>query len=152
MRTIMSKNIINFVIGDWSYDGHGRTRDIKISSNLSDGQIEKAYKKAVKKIGFNLINECCYDSDSRSIEFQYIKKLHKSGFDIKKLFEHNDSNNDEIMDAIISNKKCELRCEINCDIYFEIYMHFIKIGDDNFQYEIIEGRSINIGGYGLFWC
>lgn len=148
----MSKNIINFVIGDWSYDGHCMTRDVKISSNLSDVQIEKAYKKAVKKIGFNLIKECCYDPDSGSIEFQHIKKLHKSGFDIKKLFEFDHSNSNEIMDAIISNKKCELWCKIDCNIYFQIYMHFIKIGDNNFQYEIIEGRSINIGGYGLFWC
>lgn len=127
------KNIISLVMGDRSGDGHGKTDTVIIKSNLSKKDLEKAYKKAIKIIGFDLAEVASEYEDNYISEKLYLK-LKKAGFT-----EDYGESEDE-------------KYQIFSEAYADIYLFFIKIGEPKFEYEIVDSsNSINIGGYGLFY-
>ncbi len=123
-------NTIIFVTGDPSGDGHGRTSNLSIKTNLSKKEIELAYKKGVELIGFNLIDECCNDYEDNVIYEEELVKLKAAGFEI----------DDTEMDWRIYHQE-----------YEDIYLFFILKGNPEFKYEIVSSNNtIDMGGYGLF--
>lgn len=117
-------NKFKIVIGDWSNDGHGRTDDYIISTNLSSKEIDAAYKKAVKFIGIDMVEELCRDYNG-DITKEQIEIFAAHGIEIE-----------EYMDR---------------DTFLWLWGEYIKLGNSDFEYKMAEDvESIEIGGYGLF--
>jgi len=59
------------VIGDWSNDGHGKSKYFTFECSHDENAVKKAYKAAVKKSKVSLHNEkgadsiCCDYEDSK---------------------------------------------------------------------------------------
>lgn len=131
-------NIISLIIGDRSGDGHGKHEKIVIVSNLSNKEIEAAYKKGVKKIGFDLLEECS-DFEDNTISFDKIEKMNKLGFDYKLEYVDDDYGEDDKFAHVYSEE------------WKQMYLFFVKAGNPDFNFvEIDPSSDIHIGGYGLF--
>ena len=120
-------NVTNLVIGDWSDDGHGKTATITIKSNLTSKGIEKAFKVGAKKIGVD-ITSLCEDYEDYGLPDEAIAKLKKAGYE---------------------GDEEEGFLEAGYESFAAIYLFTVKIGDPSFEYKEVDGKNINIGGYGL---
>lgn len=128
-------NIISLVLGDWSHDGHSKADTVVIKSNFTVKEIEKAYKKATKKLGFDLINDVAADYEDNKLSKDKMKILLDNGF--KYELEESDSENHYLW----------------IDSFTDIYLFIVKMGDESFEHIVLEGDlkpTIHIGGYGLY--
>ena len=138
-------NIISLVIGDWSGDGHSQSNTIVIKSNLDKKAIEKAYKKGTKKLGFDFIKDIAADYADQNLSKERLDVLLKHGLKTKDLD----------LDFDLKRKEYEEGPGVNIwhDDYVEIYLFIVKLGNEEFKYELLEGDvnpTIHIGGYGLY--
>ncbi len=117
--------IIKVVVGDWGGDGHAKTEDFYICSNLPKNEINQAYQEGVKIIGFDLTEDVAVDYDDYQISREYIEMIEKSGFE---------SIDDDFIET---------------DFYTKMWLHFVKVGNPDFNFNMINGQTIDIGGYGL---
>lgn len=141
---------ITLVAGDWSHDGHGMTDNIFIKSNLTHKQIEKAYKAGAKKIGIDLVEDVCEEYEDTRLPEDLFMKLEETGFDVQSLHPYLDTKwSEEELEDIRSGQE---DVHLYGDKFAEIYLHFCKIGNPDFQYEIVSDSAprIHIGGYGCF--
>ncbi len=138
------------VLGDWSDDGHGKTDLVIIESNLDKEEIWAAYRKASKKLGFKLVEDVCADYEEGGISQDYLKTLIENGLNIEKVFD-TDYDLKEAKKVLEGDDPDEL-VNLWTNSYTEIFLFIVKLGDPEFEYNIIEDDSsrINIGGYGLF--
>ena len=126
------------VMGDWSDDGHGKTEDIVIKSNLTSKQLEAAYNKGVKKLGFDFAEVCCADYEDSEVPEEYQEKLLKAGF-ADYLPEDQLEGGGNWFDDFYT------------DSYVWVWMFIAYLGDPKLVWEKAkEVNSINIGGYGFF--
>lgn len=149
----MSKpyKMITLVLGDWSDDGHGKTEPFNILSNLNDEALLKAYKKGTKQLGFDLIKNSCNSNEDNAISQKHLDLLIKSGLTIKDLGITSDYDLKDAEEAFEEGNDEGL--SIHTEIYTNIFLFIVKLGDKNFQWELLKGElnpTINIGGYGLF--
>lgn len=124
------KNTINLVVGDWSDVGHGKTEAVTIESNLTTEELKKAYKKATKLLGFDLVEHCCEDYEDNKLSENVISKLESCGIDTTLLLEGDD--------------------QISYETWPELYCQVCKLGNPTFEWIFVANDAINIGGYGLF--
>ena len=126
---------IRLVTGDWSSDGHGKTSNLNIKSNLSLAQIEKAYKAGTKILGTDIIENVCRDYEDNNISCEFYNKMIELGFD-------GEVGEDENLTKDIS---------VWHDDWPYYVLFVVKLGNKDFKYsENTKGDSWNIGGYGLF--
>jgi hypothetical protein len=134
-------NIISLVLGDWSHDGHSQSDTVVISSNLDKNEMEKAYKKATKKLGFDFCDTVCADYEDNNLSEENLMILVNHGLKIDDL------------DLYNYDPKIDGDVHIWHDAFTHIYLFIIKLGNPNFEYKILEddlNPSIHIGGYGLY--
>lgn len=125
---------VSLVVGDWSHDGHKQTDTITISSNLSSDLIETSYDIGKEILGFDFIQTCCVSYEDNQIEFKYVEKLEKAGYDFKNE-EKTNSGAVKVWDA---------------GLYANIYLFIVKLGHPDFEWEKTKSSDINIGGYGIY--
>ncbi len=135
-RTIEPKRIrefftINLIVGDWSGDGHTITENVTISSNCSVDSIRLAYKEGCKILGFDFSETVCREFEDRFVPEEIVEKLAEHGIKVKL---------DEVID----------KYELDTKSYTSLYLQIAKLGNDGFNYYIVSGQTINIGGYGLY--
>lgn len=136
---------INLVVGDWSHDGHGLTKTITISSNLTTKEVESAYKKASKKIDIDLYENVCHRYQDYILLLKDWEKLSNAGMTLD-LFQ------DENYEAEkAANDKMRGFCICPKD-FAAIYCFMVKLGNPKFEYIIVpeNNNTIYVGGYGLF--
>lgn len=122
-------NIIILMAGDVSGDGHMQTETHLIECNLDQQQLQEAYKKGTKLVGFNLTKDVCEDFEDHELPEAYRKKLAK----------HKISVTEEDLDATD---------------FAKLYMEICKLGDSNLVWNFadrVKYPTIEIGGYGLFF-
>lgn len=132
--------LITLVVGDWSGDGHSQTDKTVIESNLNSQEIGLAYNKAAKLIGFDFIEQVASDyQDNRllKIDAEKIQKYIK----LDNLETPYDEDEDEDDGTYY----------IDQDTYISIYLNYVKLGNPDFEFKIINIDEIEIGGYGLFY-
>jgi len=132
------KNQINVVIGDWSDDGHGKTAIFIINSNLPLKQIETAYRKGSKKVGFKL-HEQVEDCEQSELDLDLFNKLKDFGLNLKKVGIDKSDIDEE-----------DNRVQLWSSSYFKLYMFICQVGDPNLEYKLEHNSQLRIGGYGLF--
>ena len=127
------------VVGDWSDDGHGKTANIAIKSNLSPAEVLCAYETGSKKLGFDLINTVAEVYEDRAISREKWNAFVKLGFDcdLAKFDVPYDNGDDDDLSLCY-------------EAYTSLYLFVIKLGEPDFQCEPMNNKSIQIGGYGLF--
>lgn len=169
-------NLIKFVIGDWSYDGHNMTETKTFTSNLSAKEIEDAYYAGCEIIGGN-IADYLQAYEATTIPLKLVKKIEE--------FWHQRNpgkTEDDFLDATefdggydtadyngklltgewesgYSNrpqfKPTEEYTEfvsIGTDTYFHLYLEVVRIGNPEFKMKNPDNKAqtLNVGGYGLF--
>lgn len=137
MGILGEPNNITLQLGDWSHDGHGLTATYSITSSLSIKEINKAYKKGVKKIGVDLGEDICRDYEENFISMQYLHSFIEAGYT---------SNYFNISNSIDGGSV------LTQEEYLQLYLFTVKIGNNKFEYTLVNDKEtiIQIGGYGLF--
>lgn len=144
------ENLITLVLGDPWADGHGMSDRINISSNLTDGEITKAYQKGKKKLSFNFdgVAEDYEDSHLEKAKWEEFLKLGFSNPEYEKeygeIYQPGDTYDpdDEESDLVLDSEG-----------FARLYLFLVKLGNDKFEYEMLSDKlnpTIDIGGYGLF--
>ena len=138
-------NIISLVMGDWSHDGHSKSDTYNVSSNLDKRAMKIAYKKASKKLGFDLTEDVAQDYEDHYLVKNKLDILVKHGLETKKLN----------LDYDLKRKNFEEDDPISLyhDDFLKIYLFIVRLGDPEFRYELLDddvSPTIHIGGYGLY--
>jgi hypothetical protein len=132
-------NTISLVLGDWSGDGHEKTETIVLRSNLTNKQIEDAYKKGTNKVGFDFIRTIANEYEDNVISAEKLDALIELGLkDFDRIGDDTDEDD----------------YNLDTDSFADIYLFIVKLGNEDFEYKILVGESnpeIRIGGYGLFY-
>ena len=127
-------NIINLILGDWSHDGHGKASVATIRSTLTKSEVEEAYLKGTKKIGFSFVEDVGsdYSDIGCPIDQEQVDMLEEIGIDTTGI---------DYTDLSISEEG-----------FVDIYLDIVKLGTDTFEWERVtaDENHIRIGGYGLF--
>lgn len=135
---------IRLTIGDWSDDGHGRTADFIVNSNLPVEEVREAHFKIQETTGVD-IESICSEYEEDEIDEESVEILKDMGFQF--------SNSTGMGDGITSPaemarlwvfllQKAEpnLKLEIQNDDIPNL--HFYGLDE--------KGRHISSVGYGLF--
>ena len=128
---------VKIEIGDWSHDGHNQSeKHILEVDGSTDIMVD--YTKGSKKLGFDLINDYCEDFEDNSIPREMVHKIRELGFELEMDDEEEEDD----------------KYYIYTDLYLKIYLIICKIGNPEFEAEIVadKDRTIQLGGYGLFYC
>jgi len=140
--------MMSLVLGDWSGDGHSISSQINILSNIDKEILLSAYVKGVEILGFDLINNVCSDFENNSLSSANLKALTKHGFKFTELSSYEEKDLE-----VCLKKDSDEDFRLSPSQYSEIFLFIVKLGNKNFQYEILTQKScptIDIGGYGLF--
>jgi hypothetical protein len=129
------KNVITLVVGDWSHDGHEKTDKYVIKTNLTKDEVQKAFKKAVKLTGFDFT--CFDDYGENRISKKDVILLGQHGIDKDDCFEGGDFDLDD-------------EFSLYPELYVNLWLKFTKLGNPNFEWSMVEGEDVQIGGYGLY--
>lgn len=146
---------IKLIVGDWSGDGHERTEDFLIESNLSQDQIAQAIIQTENLFEFtfsdfcseyedNTIHSCILD---KFIEAQIIDKDFLDDLFCDEDYDH-ECHHCETKDE----DECVLYYEFTPEAFVELYLRLAKYSIPAFEYIYLDDRvpTIEIGGYGLF--
>jgi len=124
--------------GDWANDGHGMTQSIIIKSNFTKDQIKEAYKSGTEIIGFDLKSDCCRKYEDDLLTTEQVNKLKSYGIIVEFECEWDGADLSEGFHVIP-------------DEYTEIFLKICRLGDPDFNYEILDTPEVHIGGYGIFY-
>lgn len=133
--TTSTNYMINLVVGDTGGDGHEKTRKTTINSNITASAILKAYQKAVKIIGFDLINEVGVEYEDTSMPWKLFNKLKAAGY---------------TKSVTPTDDKKGIWLDI--DEYIGMYLWMVSLGEPKFQYSLVTEKqlaTIDLGGYGF---
>lgn len=128
-------NIICLCVGDTSGDGHCITDNIIILSNLNRDSIMNAYSNGTSLVGFDFSQSVCVNGEDDILELDDAERLMAQGIDIGMLeFE------DEYYVFVDG-----------CSSFVNIWLQIVKLGNPDFEHEIVQLPTADIGGYGLFF-
>jgi hypothetical protein len=130
-------NIIILTVGDKSCDGHCETKDIIVCSSLSSDDFKNALLRGTTKVGFSLTEKVAKDYEDSTITAKQLKQLTQAGIELSK--------------EIIENTDQETgNSYLNIETFTDLTIKIAKLGAPEASFEIIEPKSVYIGGYGLF--
>jgi len=140
MKKSELEHFITLTLGDWSHDGHSQTDVITVRCNVDKKDLEKAYKKGTKKLGFDLTEDVCADYEDMSASADVIEKLKTAGIKPEDFIENEDEDDEGWSFAY------------NVEAFASLWLRIAQLGDPDLKYELVETNpnNINIGGYGLF--
>lgn len=108
------------VLGDWSSDGHGKSVNKFIESNVKLSVLEKAYKDSVKKTGIDF-EEICQNYDDNSLPYDIQIKFIELGCPLKDILELDEEECQETLDS----EEDDVR--LDDDSYIKILMWFVGL-------------------------
>lgn len=126
---------IQLVMGDWSDDGHGKTETVRIRSNLPALELQAAYLKGVEITGVHLTSSIASEYEDSIFPQEAIDSLAKFGVNPESYLE-------EYEDDWI----------VTAETFHWIWLFIARIGNPELEWEEFRADTLNIGGYGLFWC
>ncbi len=165
------------VLGDWSGDGHGKSEEVLLQSNVNVKTIQQAYKDSCKLTGVSFHHNEDYTGLNRNWkerdEYQIATEYERSGIPAKALTElikHG------FQEAFLDNKKYDFDgwkndlkvgedIEYDSDTFTEIWIWFVKLSlpentilekvNVNDETPYINGywdKNLNVQfGYGLYY-
>lgn len=133
--------IYELSMGDWSCDGHCIQKTRNVCTSLSLEEIQSAYAAATEKVAFNYVEEVAIDYEDSSLTADKLKILRDNGIATWEFEDETYLEEGETLEAV----------GLDADSHSEIYLQLLKLGNPNFKYERIQGKTLRIGGYGLFY-
>ncbi|MBI5065800.1 hypothetical protein HZA97_06185 [Candidatus Woesearchaeota archaeon] len=135
--------LINFPVGDWSDDGHGKCNYFLVSSKKPTKEVRAAHFEAPKVLGFE-IGDICHEYEDRYLEENIVTKLKELNYDMDKLDQDDDriSLSPEDMADIWLYLLNHINPELNLKLFPSVPMI-------NF-YGFEDGKHLRTPGYGLF--
>lgn len=137
----------NIVLGDWSDDGHGKTKKILIESNFSHEDLQKAYLESHEKTNITFHNndgtkiKVCVDYEQSQLTVDIYEALAK--FDCP--FDNLEI--DGIGEASVTIDNCE-DCYFNEHSYLNLLMWFISLSmPSDFTWKKVDDNIPNFNGY-----
>ena len=138
---------IKFSIGDPSCDGHCISEEYHVTVSHSTEEIEEAYNRATKKLGWDFLKEIAVDYEENRIYLDSINDLQeKLNIDIKLYLD-----NWQLSDLERKNY-CYLDPDSFVNIFFAIvsseiqdFDYFIELFENEEKFYLLDGT-----GYGLF--
>lgn len=142
---MITENFVRLIVGDYSLDGHEKTEQFYIKSNISNLEITECYNEACKKVGFDLIRNYCYNYGDAGLPKKIVEKLLDTFPEIKRYFDENDEIDDYYEEDF------SLTCYP--ELWVNLYLLMVKNVNPNFEYEFLLETvdDIVIGGYALFY-
>ena len=141
------KNRFYIVLGDWSSDGHGKSKKILIESNLTHDELQKAYLQSCKKTKIAFHNDhkakltICVQYEQAQLTREIFDALQKLNCPI------NDLEFDGVGDSQITDKNCE-DCYFNETSFVNTLMWFISLSlPSTFNWKIVEDKTPIFNGY-----
>lgn len=130
--------IISLTAGDWGGDGHEKTQDFYVVSNLKGKEIGAAYDKATKLLGFDYVNEVAVEYEDSRLPKKFLKKMRELGMKIELEDEKYHTEDNYV--------------SINSEEYATIWLEIVKLGNPGFTWSFLKTEArLDIGGYGLFY-
>lgn len=141
---------VEFVIGDWSRDGHNQSESFVYECNLTRSQIINAYNRGAKLIGFDLVSDVADDYKDNRISWENLQKLRAAGF--KSELDCELTPEEAERENTSKYYTYESGAYLDVESFMEIYLFFVRTGDSSFEYKLAvqDNNDIKIGGYGLF--
>lgn len=146
----MEKRTVSAVIGDWSDDGHGKTRTVLYlleGDDLSDGKLNDNYNQMEREIGNSIFNYCEGYEENR-ISDDFYELLQKFGLKDDYVVNNKD---DVIISFDLDNWRHYKEVPLGkiLEIYLKVKITAIPMPDLLFggYSGILKGKSF---GYGLF--
>jgi len=137
------EHVIELVIGDWSGDGHEKTRRILLRTNLSSDEIINAYAEGTKVIGVDVMNEVAAEYEDSWLREDSWNKfvaagIAEMGWEVEGGPEHHWETGEAGLD-------------LDTDSFLDLFLFTVLRGNPSFKYEEIQpSASLPVGGYGLF--
>lgn len=152
MKELMNKHYFTIPIGDWSGDGHGKSRDFVIESNKSLEEVKEIYFQVCEKSGFALDGHGkfapCSEYEEYNITADQAHRLNEIGINLYEIFDDL-----EFISEI---------CDVIPDEFIELVLAFIRLGDPELEIKVLhmpqfqhygydeKKRHIGYFGYGLY--
>lgn len=139
------KHKISLVVGDHSCNGHEKQESYELVSNLSKQEIEAAYKKGVKVVGFDLTKEVAVEYEKDKLSKKQLEMLLKAECPFQEIsFDY---------EYWLKNPKVGegFSTRIHAETFCALYLWFVEKGNSSFKYQFANSEKINIGGYGCFY-
>lgn len=149
----VGEHSLTFVLGDWSHDGHGITEMYTVQSNRTLKETEAAYKKGVKKLGFDYANVAAEGYEESYIEYEHLKTMLEKGLTLEEMFAKNDYCLKEAKhDMKTAEEPGEGQIQLDDAAYIVGWLFVARLGDPDGKWQIAEKEPevIHAGGYGLF--
>ena len=127
------KYTIQFVVGDWSDDGHGKTHTHTFKTNYPALDIMKAYTKSVETTGINIKYKYCHDYEEATIPKDTLSNYISA---------------DDVFSNGFSSSKPD-HYWVTTEDWTHFYLHFCKISLPDLSWKEENISTLNIGGYGL---
>ena len=128
------KILICLRTGDASGDGHEKSDETYILSNLSLVDLQQAYERGISNLGIDISLHCRKYEDNTFPKKDY-ENLIQAGYNDNgdNLWEDNDIYYMELK------------------VFIKIWLFIARFGNKSFEYKFLEcNNSLNIGGYGLY--
>lgn len=130
--------LINFPIGDWSNDGHGKCETYLISTDLNIEDVREAHFAVPEKLGFD-IGDLCNDYGNCYLDEEIQNKI------LDVCTEFND-----LSDMISENTMIKIWIGLLNYINPALNLKIENIAAINFCGRDKQNRHLNVPGYGLF--
>jgi len=135
------KHKTKLVTGDSSGDGHEKSDDFYIESNLTKAEINAAYERGSEIIGFDFCKEIASEYENREFPLDKVKILEELG-----MFEYC------CVDVMTDKKDNITGAYLYPESFLQVFLFIVKLGNSSFEYEQVKAESyIDIGGYGLYY-
>jgi hypothetical protein len=134
--TNLPPNIFDINLGDWSNDGHGKTktRRVSVPAEFTLEMIAENYRKNCAKYEVNL-GEICSRYEDNNFPLEALQKMVQDGLDGEYLMRGYDIEEDESVRIIAED-------------FFTITCHLFFYGmPDSFTWQEVKSQGVLVGGY-----
>lgn len=142
------EHFITLCVGDWSGDGHEKTVETVIKSNLNSEELQAAYDSGVGIIGFDLKDFYTDSYDTPSLTPECVDSLVKHKYPL--IFDKYEENPDTYTKRIWDSSNRYYIEEIYVNEYICLYLFIALLGNSDSRFEYLKTEGVDIGGYGLF--
>lgn len=129
-------HMIELVVGDWSHDGHEKTKTFRVTCNKTAAKLKTAYKAGVEVCGLDLKDTVAVEYEDSILATEDASKLAAAGIPVAELVDGS-SDNDGFC--------------LTTDSFAELYMRIANLGAPDLTWDYVEANQVEVGGYGLFY-
>ncbi len=131
--------LINFPVGDWSDDGHGKCDHFEVESNKSAQELREIHFSAIDKLGFD-IGDICGSYEASELSIDIFDKLVAAGFDIQWQGENQD------MEKYFYDNDSR---GMGSEEVFNLWIDILKFIDKDLEIKVKASESVDISFYGF---